>query len=131
VTGSRSAVDVVRAGLSGFDGVVAVTGATGWLGSVALDLLYAALGAEAPRRVVGLASAERRVTVADGRLATVLPLAALPDLDPTPAALLHFAFLTPDHLEALGPSSTSPATGPSRRWFEPLSACSVRHGWWS
>ncbi|HEY3548217.1 MAG TPA: NAD(P)-dependent oxidoreductase [Propionicimonas sp.] len=101
---SRSTVDVVRDALSGFDGTVAITGATGWLGCVALDLLYGALGEAAPEHVVGYASSSRHVTVADGRVAPVLPLAALPEQDPVPAAVLHFAFLTPDRLAAMGPA---------------------------
>ena len=102
MSAARTAVDVVRDAVSALQGPIAVTGATGWLGSVALDVLYAALGREAPARVVPFAATGREVTVADGRTASVLPLARLLDLQTAPAALLHFAFLTPDRLAALG-----------------------------
>jgi len=49
-------VDLIADALRGADDVVAVTGATGWLGAVAVDLLYKALGDQAAARVVGYAS---------------------------------------------------------------------------
>jgi nucleoside-diphosphate-sugar epimerase len=102
MSGSRAAVDVVREAVSGLEGPVAVTGATGWLGSVALDLLYGAFALEAPTRVVAFASTARDVTVADGRTARVHPLEALRTMAPAPQALLHLAFLTPDRMASLG-----------------------------
>jgi nucleoside-diphosphate-sugar epimerase len=83
-------------------GVIAVTGATGWFGATALDLLYAALGDSAPERVVGYASAARDVTVADGRVVRVRPLSELGAQSPAPETVLHFAYLTRDRVEDLG-----------------------------
>lgn len=82
--------------------IVAVTGATGWFGAVALDLLYSALGDQADTQVVGYASARRSVVLSDGRSVTVRPLADLLTQDPPPTVLLHFAFLTREKVAALG-----------------------------
>src|SRR5680860_1857046 len=94
--------DLVADALRGTDEIVAVTGATGWLGAVALDLLYEALGDQAAARVVGYASSERTVAVSDGRTVTVRPLVDLVAQDPAPTTLLHFAFLTRNKVAALG-----------------------------
>jgi len=95
-------VDLVADALRGTDEIVAVTGATGWFGAVALDLLYEALGDQASDRVVGYASSARDVVVSDGRSVTVRPLVELVVQDPPPTTLLHFAFLTRDKVAALG-----------------------------
>jgi len=95
-------VDLVADALRGTDELVAVTGATGWFGAVALDLLYKALGDQAAARVVGYASSVREVVVSDGRTVTVRSLIDLVSQDPPPTALLHFAFLTRDKIAALG-----------------------------
>src|SRR5665811_255941 len=94
--------DLVADALCGTDEIVAITGATGWFGAVALDLLYEALGDQAPDRVVGYASSTREVTLSDGRAVTVRPLGDLVNQDPPPTTLLHFAFLTRDKVAALG-----------------------------
>lgn len=95
-------VDLVAGALRGTDEVIAVTGATGWFGAVALDLLYEALGTQAPDRVVGYASSARQVIVADGRAAMVRPLGDLITQNSPPTTVLHFAFLTRDKVAALG-----------------------------
>lgn len=95
-------VDLVADRLRGTDEIVAVTGATGWLGAVALDLLYEALGDQAATRVVGYASSVRKVVVSDGRIVTVRPLVDLVSQDPAPTTLLHFAFLTREKVAQLG-----------------------------
>lgn len=76
---------------------VAVTGATGWFGRVALDLLAQALGpAEFRARVAGYASSVRSVHVAG-----VGPVALRPLEEVEPAELLlHFAFVTRPHVAA-------------------------------
>jgi nucleoside-diphosphate-sugar epimerase len=95
-------VDLVSDVIRGTDEIVAVTGATGWLGAVALDLLYEALGDGASTRVVGYASSPREVVVSDGRAVRVRPLVDLTSQAPPPTTLLHFAFLTRDKVAALG-----------------------------
>jgi nucleoside-diphosphate-sugar epimerase len=96
------AVDLVGQALRDTDEIIALTGATGWFGAVALDLLYEALGDEAPARVFAYASAEREVVTADGRAVRVRPLDSLLGQDPRPTTLLHCAFLTRDKVAALG-----------------------------
>jgi nucleoside-diphosphate-sugar epimerase len=99
---NRRPVELIADALRGTDEIVAVTGATGWLGAVALDLLYEALGDQAAARVVGYASSEREVAVSDGRTVTVRPLVDLLSQAPAPTTLLHFAFLTRDKVGDLG-----------------------------
>lgn len=95
-------VDLIADALRGTDELVAVTGATGWFGAVALDLLYEALGERAVSRVVGYASSAREMAVSGGRTVTVRPLVDLVSQDPPPTTLLHCAFLTRDKVAALG-----------------------------
>lgn len=92
---------VLRRALAGTDDVVAVTGASGWLGSVALDLLFAAMGEDAPQRVAAYASTTRSLTVADGRRVVARPLEALLDA-PAPTTILHLAFVTREKVADLG-----------------------------
>lgn len=95
-------VALVRSALAELGGgAVAVTGASGWLGAVALDLLFEALGPEAPGRVRGYARREREWTVGDGRRITLRPLARIVE-DDAPAALLHFAYLTRERVADAG-----------------------------
>ncbi|MDQ3723746.1 MAG: NAD(P)-dependent oxidoreductase [Actinomycetota bacterium] len=69
---------------------IAVTGATGWLGRVTLDLLREAMGSAAfGRRVSAYASRARAV---DG--IEVQALAALGAADPPPDVIVHYAFVT-------------------------------------
>lgn len=95
-------LQLVRALLAGTSDEIAVTGATGWFGATALDLLYEALGPEAVHRVRGYASRAREVTVSDGRRVVVR---ALPDLVGSRfSVLMHFAYLTRDRVADLGVS---------------------------
>jgi len=93
---------VVAAACAAATGPVAVTGATGWFGAVALDLLYEALGDQAPELVSAYASRPTHVTVADGRTVEVRPLAELAAATVSPSVILHFAYLTRDKVSQLG-----------------------------
>jgi nucleoside-diphosphate-sugar epimerase len=95
------------------NGLLVVTGATGWLGRTALHELQRLLGPEAfSSRVRAFASRSRNIAstgFADGieRVIPVAPLAELPDLaarEPI-EALLHTAFLTREHVERVGVES--------------------------
>lgn len=99
---SLTPVELLACALRGRDDVIAVTGATGWFGSVAMDLLYSALGDEAPDRVVGYATRSRQLVVADGRTVEILPLSELVGSTARPSMLLHFAFLPRDRIAQLG-----------------------------
>jgi UDP-glucuronate decarboxylase len=88
----------LRSVLTG-DERIAITGATGWLGASALDLLDQALGPkEAAARVTAYASRERAVRTRTGRSVRVQCLADLPNQSPAPTHVLHFAYLTRDRL---------------------------------
>ncbi|MCW2667197.1 MAG: uncharacterized protein JWN57_2159 [Frankiales bacterium] len=93
--------EILRPLLSGSERF-AVTGATGWFGRTALDLLDGLLGADAGDRVTAYASAPRTLTTRLGRVVDVRPLAELPDQAPPASHLLHFAFLTRDRVADLG-----------------------------
>ncbi len=97
-----TALDLVGSALAGRQESFAVTGATGWFGATALDLLYGALGDDAPTRVTAYASAERTVVVGDGRRVAVRPLSDLLQARPSPSVLMHFAYLTRDKVAELG-----------------------------
>ncbi len=72
---------------------IAVTGATGWLGRVTLDLLRGALGEEAfARRVGAYASRARTVDGIDMRA-----LATLAGADQPYDVIAHYAFVTREH----------------------------------
>jgi nucleoside-diphosphate-sugar epimerase len=98
------------AGLSSCQGLLVVTGATGWFGRTALHELQQLLGPETfSLRVRAFASRSRTIAstgFADGveRPIPVAPLAELPQLaacEPI-EALLHTAFLTREYVERLG-----------------------------
>ena len=77
---------------------IAVTGATGWLGRVTLDLLRDALGEDAfARRVGAFASRARTVDGIDVRA-----LATLADAEPGYGVIAHYAFVTREHAEQAG-----------------------------
>lgn len=73
---------------------VLVTGAGGWLGQAALELLADALGPDWRKRVLAFGSNERLLVLRDGSEIRQQPLAMLPRCPPRPSLLLHFAYLT-------------------------------------
>jgi len=92
------------------NGMLYVTGATGWFGRTALHELQRLLGPEAfSRRVRAFSSRSRTIAstgFVDGveRAITVAPLVDLPELasrEPI-EALLHTAFVTREHVERVG-----------------------------
>lgn len=93
--------EALRAVLRG-DERIAVTGATGWLGSTALELLDETLGPdEAESAVSAYASRPRTVRTTSGREIAVRALSDLPYEHPSPTHILHFAFLTRNRLTDL------------------------------
>ncbi len=78
-----------------------VTGAGGWAGMATLDLLYAALGGQASRRVLAFGSTARELLLRGGGRVQQQPLAALAELASAPTMLLHYAFLTRDRVAGM------------------------------
>lgn len=80
--------------LRGSDWRVLVTGAGGWLGQAALELLADALGTEWRERVFAFGSGERSLVLRDGSEIRQQAMAMLPTCPHRPSLMLHFAFLT-------------------------------------
>jgi UDP-glucuronate decarboxylase len=79
----------------------AVTGATGWLGRAAAEVLARALGPElAAARLSLFASRPRDVALDAGVTLPAAPLSALPEAEFD--VLLHYAFLTRDRVDDVG-----------------------------
>lgn len=81
----------------------AVTGASGWIGRAALDLLLGALGPEAfARRVCAFVGRPRRLEVAGGVEVDALALDALGEHVAGSTILLHLAFVTRERVADVG-----------------------------
>ena len=80
---------------------IIITGASGWIGLAALELLAAALGPDWTSRVHAFGSGARQLDLGNGLATTQQPLTALRDLPPAPSLLLHLAFLTKDKVEGM------------------------------
>lgn len=105
----QASASIIQPSILG-NGLLVVTGATGWFGRTALHELQRLLGPEAfSRQVRAFASRCRTIAssgFADGveRAIPVAPLAELPELaarEPI-EALLHTAFLTREYVERVG-----------------------------
>jgi nucleoside-diphosphate-sugar epimerase len=82
-----------------------VTGASGWIGLTALDLLKRALGDCMAYRVVAFGSAERILRLSDGSDFPQAALADLAALEPCETIVIHLAFLTKDRAETMDDAS--------------------------
>lgn len=111
-------------------GVLVITGATGWVGTTAVETILRRLGPEAfHQRVRLFASRAGRITVnpskqEPGSSVPVHPLACLNELAASEpiAAVLHTAFLTRDRLATIG-ADTYVATN---RWITQQVAAALR-----
>jgi nucleoside-diphosphate-sugar epimerase len=79
---------------------IIITGASGWIGLAAIDLLAAALGDDFAARVCCFGSTARNLKAGGGVVAQ-RPLHELASLPPAPSLLLHLAFLTKDKVAGL------------------------------
>lgn len=82
---------------------VLVTGASGWVGRAALELLANTLGAGWQGRVEAFGSGERWIALRDGAGIRQRPLAKLGGLSLQPSLLLHFAYLTREKVVGMSP----------------------------
>jgi nucleoside-diphosphate-sugar epimerase len=73
---------------------IIITGAGGWLGQAALDMLVSALGDALPARLKIFATTPRTITLRSGHTLQAKPFAALESETSAPSLILHFAFLT-------------------------------------
>lgn len=80
---------------------IVVTGASGWLGRVTLDLLHDALGDAFAARVVCFGSRRAEVRLSATNVIEQRPLSEIGALPRQPTLLLHFAFLGKDRAEAM------------------------------
>ena len=80
---------------------IVVTGASGWLGMAALDILREALQARFESQVRCFGSAERDLVLLDGFRVRQRSLGTLGDLPNAPTLLFHLAFLTKDRVEGM------------------------------
>lgn len=82
---------------------VLVTGASGWLGQAALEMLARTLGPGWAERVHCFGSSPRRLELRDGLVVTQRPLAEMASLPRRPSMLLHFAYLTREKVSGMSP----------------------------
>lgn len=80
---------------------IVVTGAGGWLGLAALELLRHALGNAFAARVHGFGASARTLVLRDGTTVPQRPLSEIVDLPPAPTLVLHLAFLTKDRVAGM------------------------------
>ncbi len=84
---------------------VLVTGASGWVGRAALELLAHSLGPDWRARVEAFGSSARRLTLRDGIEIQQRPLSDLGTLPAQPSLLLHFAYLTREKVAGMTPEA--------------------------
>jgi nucleoside-diphosphate-sugar epimerase len=88
---------------------VIVTGAGGWLGRAALDMLAEALGEAFYRQVTAYAARARPIVLASGQLVAARDFSDLAASTVGDALILHFAFLTREHARRLPPADYAAA----------------------
>lgn len=84
---------------------VLVTGASGWLGQAALELLVQALGPAWEARVLAFGSSRRTFSLRDGTEVRQQPLSELAASPQLPSLLLHFAYLTREKAASMSPEA--------------------------
>jgi len=82
---------------------VIVTGASGWLGRAALELLVDGCGPDWTDRVAAFGSSARALALRDGTQVPQRALSELGALPPRPSLLLHFAYLTREKVAGMTP----------------------------
>lgn len=80
---------------------IVITGAGGWLGLEALDMLSEALGGQFFERVHAFGSAERELVLRNGKVIRQLPLSEIITLPKKATLVLHTAFVTKERVSAM------------------------------
>ena len=80
---------------------IVITGASGWLGSATIRLLYSALGDAMFARLHCFGSNARTLDLGASLTVRQQPLKDLADLPARPTLLLHFAYLTKERVEGM------------------------------
>ena len=84
---------------------VLVTGASGWVGRAALEMLAHTLGPDWRDRVEAFGSGARALSLRDGIEIRQRPLSALGSLPAQPSLLLHLAYLTREKVAGMAPEA--------------------------
>jgi UDP-glucuronate decarboxylase len=92
----------LAAALRASDLGVVVTGAGGWLGQAAIEMLAGAFGESAGERLALFASAERRHRLPSGDTLACRRLASITELPRRPWLFFHFAYATRERVGELG-----------------------------
>ena len=77
---------------------IVITGASGWIGQVTLEMLEAALGAGFAERVLAFGSHTREIVTRTGRRIPISQSSMLSSLTPQRTLLLHYAFMTKERV---------------------------------
>lgn len=81
---------------------VVVTGAGGWLGQAAVEMLADAFGESAAQRLALFSSGDRMYRLRTGEILARRPLASIAELPHRPWLFFHFAYLTRERLGEFG-----------------------------
>jgi nucleoside-diphosphate-sugar epimerase len=92
----------LAAALAGSAAPIIVTGAGGWLGQAALEMLDSVFGAALPERVTAFTSGARVLRLRSGRRLEALAYETLAARGPRGALILHCAFRTRGHAGEAG-----------------------------
>lgn len=89
----------IRESLLSRDAHVIVTGASGWLGQAALEMLEAVYGRQFQSRVMAFSNTPKPILLRSGTVVSAQRFSDLAHMDLPPAIILHCAFLTREHAQ--------------------------------
>ncbi|MDE8349088.1 MAG: NAD(P)-dependent oxidoreductase [Acidocella sp.] len=89
----------VREALLSRDAHVVVTGASGWLGQAALEMLEAVYGPHLQSRVTAFCNTAKSITLRSGTVLAARRFADLAHIELPQSIILHCAFLTREHAQ--------------------------------
>ncbi len=89
----------IRESLLSRDAHVIVTGASGWLGQAALEMLEAVYGRQFQSRVMAFSNTPKPILLRSGTVVSAQRFSDLAHMNLPPAIILHCAFLTREHAQ--------------------------------